>query len=185
MPAILAISIILLLIVLWLFVIAGMLLIIYGSIAIRVPFVPVAHYVVEALKKEEPLAAGDVFYDLGSGDGRAVIAMAQAYPVATAIGIEKGPFPYLVSRMRRWLAKTGNASFFYKDFSRVPLGDATHVYMYLYPEVVQKLLPKFQSELKPGTKVVTCDFPFQTIAARRTVPVVRGRRKYTLYFYEF
>jgi hypothetical protein len=180
-----AIAVILLLIALWLFVITGMLLIIYGSIAIRVPFVPVAQYVVEALKKEQPLTGGDVFYDLGSGDGRAVIAMARAYPEARAIGVEKGPFPYLVSRLVRFLTKTKNASFLFKDFSQVSFSDATHIYMYLYPDVVQKLLPKFESELKPGTKVVTCDFPFATRAATRTVPVVRGRRKYTLYFYEF
>lgn len=185
MPLFIVIAIILALIVLWLCVILAMILIIYGSIMIRVPFVPVAQYVVDALKKEELLKTGDVFYDLGSGDGRAVLAMAQAFPGAKAIGIEKGPFPYLVSRF--WLSLRGvkNASFLFQDFSKVDLSHATHVYMYLYPDVVQKLLPKLKSELKPGSQVVTCDFPFKERPAKRTLPVIRGRKKYTLYFYEF
>jgi len=174
-----------LLVVVWLIVLGAMILAVYGSIAIRVPFVPVAQYVVEALKKEEPLKAGDVFYDLGSGDGRAVLAMARAFPEAHTVGVEKGPLPYLISRLKLRFAKTKNAAFFYKDFSKISLADATHVYMYLYPDVVQKLLPKLESELKPGATVIVCDFPFKTRTPKRTVPVVRGKRTYTLYFYGF
>ena len=185
MPPIVVLIILLFLVLMWLTIIAILAMVMYGALAIRVPFVPVAEYVVEALKKEEPLGPGDLFYDLGSGDGRAVLAMAKEYPDAKAIGVEKGPFPYLLSRLSRFFTKRENASFLFKDFSKVSLGGATHVYMYLYPEVVQRLLPKLQAELRPGAKVILCDFPFQARTADRTVPVFKGKKKYTLYFYEF
>lgn len=157
----------------------------YGLITTRVPFVPVPRYVVEAVKTAMPLREGDVAYDLGSGDGRIVYGLAKAYPGARVIGVEKAPLPYLLSLIRSAFARRSNAKTLMKDFSKVSLTDATHVYMYLFPEVVEMLKPKFEREFKPGVTVVSCDFPFKT---KEPVDkkVIQGKAsKYTLYTYKF
>lgn len=185
MSLIIALIIILVLIVLWIIVIVSMILVLYGSFTTRVPFVPIPRYIVEALKDAVPLKRGDVFYDLGSGDGRVVLAMAKAFPQARAVGVEKAPFPYIVSRLKLFAARLKNATFLFKNFSNMSFVDATHVYMYLYPETVNKLAEKFEQELKPGTQVVTCDFPIRSRTPRKTIPLTRKKRTYTLYLYEF
>lgn len=170
---------------LWLAIVIAMALNIYGSLISRVPFVPISRPVVEALKKEMPLGQGCVFYDLGCGDGRIVLAMAKEFPQAQATGIEKAPLPYLLSRFFHNRKPLKNASFVRADFGRIDLSDATHVYLYLYPSVVRALLPKLRSELKAGTRVVSCDFPFNALEPARAVIIGTGRKSHTLYFYDF
>ncbi len=166
-------------------IVAALMLDFYGVATTGVPFVPVPRHIVDTVKELMPLKVGDTFYDLGSGDGRVVCAMAAAFPQARIIGIEKAPFPYLISRFKLWGKSADNAKLLYGDFSRVLLSDATHVYLYLFPEVVDVLLRKLERELKPGTRVVSCDFPFTGRTAQKIVPVARNGRTYTLYLYEF
>ncbi|MES2014837.1 MAG: SAM-dependent methyltransferase [Patescibacteria group bacterium] len=169
----------------WFVCFIGLLFMTYGIITTRVPFVPIPQYVVEEVKKAIPLKAGDVFYDLGSGDGRVIATIGAAYPGAFAIGVEKAPLPYTLTHIRFWLKPLKNVKTLFKNFSRVPLNDATHIYMYLFPDVVQNLLQKFTAELKPGTRVVSCDFPFKTKEPTEKIVVGEGRHKHTLYMYEF
>ncbi len=174
-----------LLILVWLVCFVFLLLLTYGILTTRVPYVPISQDVIDEVKKIFPLKAGDKFYDLGSGDGRVIATMALAYPEANAFGVEKAPLPYTFTRMRFWLKPLKNVKTLFKNFSQVPLNDATHIYMYLYPEVVEKLLPKFRAELKKGTRVVSCDFPFKTKEPSEKIIVEDKRRKHTLYVYEF
>jgi hypothetical protein len=161
--------------------VALMALLIFGAVTTRVPFVPMPWPVVNALKKEVLLGAGDVLYDLGSGDGRVVFAMAAAYPNARTIGIEKAPLPFILSQVRGRFARKPNAAIRRENFMQTPLAGATQVFTYLFPETMQELLPKFERELPKGARVISCDFPFKEREANRTLPV----GKYTLYFYEF
>jgi hypothetical protein len=169
----------------WLLCFFGLVFMTWGIMTTSVPFVPIPGYVVEEVKKTISLKSGDIFYDLGSGDGRVIAKMAHAYPAASAIGIEKAPLPFIISHIRFFIKPLPNAKTLFKNFSKVSLRDASAVYMYLFPDVVQGLLPKFERELKPGVRVVSCDFPFKTREAIDTIKLGKGRDKHTLYVYEF
>lgn len=173
-----------LLILIWLACFFFLMLMSYGIITTKVPYVPIPQHVIDEVKRLLPMKAGDQFYDLGSGDGRVIATMASAYPDAFATGVEKAPLPYTLTKIRFWRKPLKNVKTLFKNFSCVPLNNATQIYMYLFPEVVEKLLPKFETELKKGTRVVSCDFPFKTKEPVETV-VVSGRHKHTLYVYEF
>ncbi len=157
----------------------------YGIVTTRVPYVPIPQYVVDEVKRLLPMKAGDQFYDLGSGDGRVIATMGTAYPDAFATGVEKAPLPYTFTQIRFWFKPLKNVKTLFRNFSRVPLHNATHIYMYLFPDVVQKLLPKFEAELKKGTRVVSCDFPFKTKEPIEMVIVGTGKHPHKLYVYEF
>ena len=100
----------------------------------------------------------DVVYDLGSGDGRIVIAAAQRCG-ARGIGFDLDP--ELVAQSRRNADSAGVADrvqFFRRDLFTVDLREATVVTLYLFEEINVKLRPKLLTELRPGTRIVSHDF---------------------------
>ena len=114
----------------------------------------------------------DVVYDLGSGDGRIVIAAAKKYG-ARGVGIEIDPV--LVKKAKDNAAKAGVSSkvrFVTEDLFTADLKDATVVTLYLLQSINERLRPKLVRELRPGARVVSHMFnmgpewpPEQTLEA--------------------
>jgi SAM-dependent methyltransferase len=97
----------------------------------------------------------DVVYDLGSGDGRVVIAAARDFG-ARGVGVELDK--ELVAGSTTNAREAGVAErvkFLEEDFFVSDLSTATVVTVYLLPELNIRLIPKFLKELKPGSKVVS------------------------------
>jgi hypothetical protein len=72
------------------------------------------------------------------------------------------------------------------DFMKQNLSAADRVFTYLYPGLMDELLPKLEKELHPGTRLVSCDFPFSKKKAKEVIdlerPKLTGQK---LYIYEF
>ena len=122
-----------------------------------VPYVPTPEAVVEVMLDMAKVGPEDVVYDLGSGDGRIVIAAAKRG--ARGVGIDIDP-----ERIREANANaksagvTDKVKFIEGDLFDADIHDATVVTMYLLPEVNLKLRPKLMKELKPGTRLVSQSF---------------------------
>lgn len=98
----------------------------------------------------------DYVIDLGSGDGRIVIAAAKRG--AKALGVEYNPDMVALSRLNAEKAGvSGKASFVQADIFQTDFSQATVLTMYLLPDLNLKLRPKIL-DLKPGTRVVTNAF---------------------------
>jgi SAM-dependent methyltransferase len=96
--------------------------------------------------------------DLGSGDGRNVIMAAKRG--ARALGVEYNP--EMVALSRRNAAKEGvaeRARFVQGDMFEADISQATVMALFLLPDNLRKLTPKFLSQLKPGTRLVMNGFP--------------------------
>jgi len=126
----------------------------------KVPFVPVRDAVVDEIVSKMDIRDGSVVYDLGAGDGRVLFACAKKYPKANFIGIERAPFPYLISKILKVFMPRKNLRLKYGNFYKTDLTQATHIFVYLFPKVLDELLPKFEKELKQGSIVYSCDFRF-------------------------
>jgi SAM-dependent methyltransferase len=103
------------------------------------------------------VTAADTLYDLGSGDGRIVIAAAKRFG-ATAVGIEYDAD--LVGHARCLAAAEGVAdrvTFVQGDIFENDFRDATVVAIYLTPQVNLRLLPVLL-KLTPGTRIVAYSF---------------------------
>lgn len=99
----------------------------------------------------------DVLVDLGSGDGKIVIAAARDFGVK-AWGVEFDPKMVEYSRQRAEEAGVQDlASFEQGDVFTTDFSKATVVAMYLLPEMNLKLRPKLMA-MEPGTRVVTHQF---------------------------
>lgn len=100
---------------------------------------------------------GKRFIDLGSGDGRVVIAAARLG--AEAHGIEINPTLVWFSRLRARLS--GQPAHFRRgSFLEAPLGGYDVVYLYVLADAMERLYPRLESELRPGTVVVSNTFRF-------------------------
>lgn len=100
---------------------------------------------------------GQKIIDLGSGDGRILIALAERG--ATAIGYEINPV--LVRRSRRAIAKAGvRAVVHWESFWRADLSQFDTVIVYGIPYIMKDLRRKLERELRPGTKVISNAFTF-------------------------
>ncbi len=95
----------------------------------------------------------DYVIDLGSGDGRNVIAAARRG--ARALGVEYNPDLVAVSRRAAAAAGVaGKAAFVQGDMYEADISQATVLILFLLPDSLAKLSGKFR-DLKPGTRIVS------------------------------
>jgi SAM-dependent methyltransferase len=122
-------------------------------------FVPTRHSVADAMLQLAAVTASDVVYDLGSGDGRILVLAAQKYG-ARGVGIEIDPRLVTISRQ---VATEGGVAdrvkFIEGDLFTADISEATVVTLYLSPSVNLRLGPKLVTELRPGTRIVSHQFP--------------------------
>lgn len=96
----------------------------------------------------------DIIYDLGSGDGQALLAASKLG--AQGVGVEIDPVRVWISKIRFKLSGVDlKIRVVRKNFFDVDLSDATVIFAYLIPKTLARLKPKFLKELKPGTRIVT------------------------------
>jgi SAM-dependent methyltransferase len=120
-----------------------------------VPFVVTPREIVERMLRMAEVGKGDYLIDLGSGDGRIVIAAAQRGARALGVDID----PQLARTATENARKAGVADlarFEVRDLFDTDLSGATVVAFYLLPELNAKLLPRLL-KLKPGTRIVSHD----------------------------
>ena len=102
------------------------------------------------------VAPGDMVVDLGSGDGRMVIAAARRG--ARARGVEFNPDMVSLSRHRAYEAGVQErAKFVEGDMYEADISDASVMALFLLTENMRRLQPKFL-QLRPGTRIVSNTF---------------------------
>jgi SAM-dependent methyltransferase len=121
-------------------------------------YVPTSGGVTNAMLKLANVTPLDVVYDLGSGDGRIVIAAAKNYG-ARGVGVELDP--QLIKTATKNAVKAGVADkvrFIQADLFKTDLSDATVVTLYLSNSINRRLASILQRQLKPGARVVSHRF---------------------------
>lgn len=141
-----------------------------------VPYVPTPDKVVDKMLDMAKVGKRDIVYDLGSGDGRIVIAA--ALRGARAVGVDIDPQRIDESVANAEAAEvTERVQFVNGDLFDVDLSQATVVTLYLLPDVNMRLRPKLLDELKPGTRVVSHSFDMGDWKPSKTA-TVGGSRVY-------
>jgi SAM-dependent methyltransferase len=121
-------------------------------------FVPTPPEVVDAMLKLAKVTSNDVVYDLGSGDGRILIAAAKTYG-ARGVGIDIDPQRIKEARENAKKAEVENlVRFEENDLFKADIHEATVVTLFLLSNINLKLRPKLLQDLKPGTRVVSNTF---------------------------
>lgn len=138
-----------------------------------VPYIPTPANVVDAMLKLARVGSQDFVVDLGSGDGRIVIAAAKKHG-ARGFGVEiDGGLVSVARREAQQEGVAGRVEFREQNLFVTEIGRATVVTLYLFPSLMMQLRPRLFEELKPGARVVSHDFDMENWRpdARVTVPV--------------
>lgn len=121
------------------------------------PFVPTPQDVVNRMLAMAEVKKGDVVYDLGSGDGRLVIAAAKLG--ARGVGIDIDPQRIEEGRANAKAAGVESlVEFRLQDALEADLSDATVVTLYLLSSSNVKLRPRLTQQLKAGARIVSHQF---------------------------
>ena len=125
-----------------------------------VVWVPTPEALVERMLSMAQVGRGDVVFDLGSGDGRTVIAAARRG--ARAVGVEYNPDLVALSRLNaeRERLPSDEAGFVHGDIFETDFSGATVVTLYLLPDLNLRLRPVLLA-MRPGTRVVSHMFKMQ------------------------
>jgi tRNA A58 N-methylase Trm61 len=122
-------------------------------------YMPTPTEVVAAMLQMAKVGKGDVVFDLGSGDGRVVIAAVKEFGAARGVGVEIDPVHVQEARANaRRAGVSDRVEFRRQDLFEADLRDATVVTLYLGEYVNLRLRPKLLAELKAGTRVVSHAF---------------------------
>jgi len=149
----------------------------------EVPNVPTPHQVVDVMLRLAAVGKDDVVYDLGSGDGRIVIAAARDFG-ARGVGIEIDP--RLVAEGSRWARRAGVAErtrFVHQDLFQTDLSQATTVTLYLGRQLNARLRPKLLRELRAGARVVSHQFDMGDWRPDRQIQIEVDGAWHTVYLW--
>jgi SAM-dependent methyltransferase len=143
-----------------------------GQAGKDVVWVPSPEATVEKMLDVANVTPQDYVVDLGSGDGRNVIAAARRG--ARALGVEYNPD--MVELSKRNAAKAGvedKALFVQGDMYEADFSKATVLALFLLPDNLIKLRSKF-GDLKPGTRIVANTFGIEGWTADETINLADG-----------
>jgi len=124
-----------------------------------VVYIPTPSEVVTAMLRMASVNSSDVVYDLGSGDGRIVIAAVKEFGAARGVGVELDAARVEeANENARRAGVRDRVEFRRQDLFDTDLSPATVVTLYLQPVVNLRLRPKLLAELKPGARIVSHAF---------------------------
>jgi len=125
------------------------------------PFVASPIPVIRRLLTLAELKPGEIFYDLGAGDGGPIIIAAKEFG-ARCVGIELRTDLAKRAMMKvRELGLEDRVKVINDDIFNVPITDADVVYLYLTTSANEKVRPKLEAELKSGARVVSHDYKIE------------------------
>jgi predicted nicotinamide N-methyase len=134
------------------------------------PFVATPWSIVDEILTLAVAGPDDYVVDLGSGDGRIVIAAVAKYGARGGFGVDIDPaLVRLANDNARAAGVSQRVRFYEQDLFAADVRAATVVTVYLLPKVMARLERKLRAELAPGTRVVVNDYPFPTWQPERVV----------------
>ena len=123
------------------------------------PYVPSPQSVVSDMLRYAEVSASDFLIDLGSGDGRIVLTAAKVFG-ARGFGVEiKDELVKKANDAAKAEGLAERVRFLKQDLFKTDISQATIITMYLLPDTVNLLKDKFLGELRPGTRIVSHDYP--------------------------
>ena len=152
---------------------------------VRSVFVPTPHDVVEKMLGLAEVKKSDVVYDLGSGDGRIVIAAAKEYG-SKSFGFEIDSDLVELSRENARKANVESITTFKEqDLFTVDVRAADVIVVYLLPKQLEALKPKLFN-LRAGTRIVSHQFEIPGVKSEKSIKLesTEDGDQHTIYLYK-
>ncbi|MFA6255449.1 MAG: hypothetical protein WC675_05520 [Patescibacteria group bacterium] len=148
----------------------------------KVPFVPTPKKNVKIVIDQFELKPGQIFYDLGCGDGQFLIEAESRG--AKTIGFEVSPWAYAKGRFNLWRHKS-QAKIIFKNFYDQNISEADAVFCFLIDTVMPKVEEKLKRELKLGAKIISYGFTMPSWPPVKIVEIKKGNKRASkIYLYQ-
>ncbi len=125
--------------------------------SLDVAYVPTPYHIVEQMIDVANAGPGDYLIDLGSGDGRIVIAAAKRGAYGHGVDLDQKRIKEAVENAKK-AGVSDRVIFIEENLYETDFSMATVITMYLFPDINIKLRPVLLEKLRPGTRVVSHDF---------------------------
>jgi tRNA A58 N-methylase Trm61 len=132
---------------------------------IFVPFIPADPRGLAAMCKAVNLQGTENVVDIGSGWGTIIFYLADIFPKLQLTGIELNPILHFIAEgKRRFLYRSHQIALFRGDAATFTYCDYDIIFLFmLSPFVNTVLVPKFEKELKIGTRIVSYVFRMKSV----------------------
>ena len=152
-----ALSFAILIVFLWVLLVVYLVFTIVAIFAGAAP-IPSAESTVKCMMDLANIQPGELLLDLGSGDGRILIAAAKRG--ARCVGFEINPILLWYSRLRARIQGLTSVSAHGTNLWDADIRDADILTIYMVPIFRERLRKKIQAEMKPGSRVISGVYPF-------------------------
>jgi len=151
--------------------------------SVGVPYVPTPVEVVEKAFDVAGLEEGELVYDPGCGDGRALVVAAVEYG-ARGVGVEirRDLFERAVRRVAEARVED-RVLLLHGSFLLYGVPRADVVFLYLLSSMNERLRPRLEAALPPGARVVSHDFAVERWRPVKVVAVEAHGRLHRIYYY--
>ncbi|MSV36296.1 MAG: hypothetical protein EXQ47_11970 [Bryobacterales bacterium] len=135
------------------------------------PYYPTPETIVDKMLQLGELKPGEKMWDLGSGDGRIVIAAARKFKAdATGVELDETLYKQSVARIKT-LGLAPTARIILGDLLQQDYSSADLLTIYLLPVAIERVTPIFDRQLKKGARIVAHDFEFRQWAPAKTMDI--------------
>ena len=135
------------------------------------PYFPTPQTIVDKMLQLGELKPAEKMWDLGSGDGRIVIAAARKFKAdATGVELDEALYKQSVARIKT-LGLAPTARIVLGDLLQQDYSSADLLTIYLLPVAIEKVTPIFERQLKKGARIVAHDFEFRQWAPAKTLDI--------------
>lgn len=129
---------------------------IYSSLK-GAPYVPTKQKLIQNILDEANLKRGQRFLELGCGDGRVVRFAVKKYG-AKGVGIDVNPLVLLLAQIKTRMENILNISFLRQNVSDADVAEFDVVYLFLLPELLDKLTDKLEKETRDRVLIISHGF---------------------------
>ncbi|MGH7245420.1 MAG: 50S ribosomal protein L11 methyltransferase [Candidatus Levyibacteriota bacterium] len=148
------------------------------------PWWTTSEAIAEKMCKLAKVTEKDIIYDLGCGTGTALIVAAKEYG-ATGVGIEIDPIRFLCAKFNVKESHTSKKITLIKDnFNTISLIPATVLFIYLVPNALKRLAPKFLKEIRPGTRFISYKYAMPIELFKQKLQLIKHDTKDEIFIYK-
>jgi len=145
------------------------------------PYVPTSKKELLIMLEKAHLKRGQVFLDLGCGDGRVVREAVKKYGLK-GVGIEINPLLLVWSRFLAKIFKVKNIEFRRMDIVKNPFPKSDVIYIFLMPKLIIKITPKLKKSLDEGVLIISHGFKVDGLKEFMFARI--NRNPFPTYFYK-
>ena len=144
------------------------------------PYVPTEKNVIDDILKKTKIVPGSTFIELGSGDGRVVRRAAKLYAIH-GIGVDINPELNLLARFFAKIQRLHHIEFRRENVLETDLKTADIIYIYLFPQLIEKMKDTLLHETKSGVLIISHGFKIPFLSSL-LIHTLKGTKFNTFYY---